>query len=113
MSRSKKTYEERIAEVESKKQQHLESAKQYGEQARKLKSKQKDEERRLRTNRLIQIGAEAEAVLGRPFDLENNDVEKFRNFLLKQEDRGRYYSKAMSGDGKAAEDPVAGSITEK
>ena len=40
-----------------------------------------------------QIGEVAERILGRSF--ESRDIQRFQNFLLGQEHRGGYYSKAM------------------
>ena len=40
-----------------------------------------------------QIGEVAERILGRSF--ESRDIQRFQNFLLGQEQRGGYYSKAM------------------
>lgn len=50
--------------------------------------------RKARTKRLIEIGAAAESILGRPF--QDNDLQKFLNFLKQQETNGNYYSKAMN-----------------
>ena len=46
------------------------------------------------TKRLIEIGGTAESILGRPF--QDDDLQKFANFLKQQEARGNYYSKAMN-----------------
>ena len=56
------------------------------ERLAKIKEKQ--------AQRLIEIGGTAESILGRPF--QDDDLQKFANFLKQQEARGNYYSKAMN-----------------
>lgn len=74
------TAEERLAKIKEKQAQ--------------LKAQEKAKERKLRTKRLIEIGGTAESILGRPF--QDDDLQKFANFLKQQEARGNYYSKAMN-----------------
>ena len=59
-----------------------------------ITTQEKAKERKLRTKRLIEIGGTAESILGRPF--QDDDLQKFANFLKQQEARGNYYSKAMN-----------------
>ena len=93
MSRSKKSYEERMAELRAKEQSALENAKKYQERMKKLERQKKSEDARLRTHRLIEVGASVESVLG--FPIEKDDLPKLISFLKKQEANGRYFSKAM------------------
>ena len=51
------------------------------------------EERKIRTHRLIEIGAAVESVLGRCIELE--EIPKLIAFLNKQEMNGKFFSKAM------------------
>lgn len=64
------------------------------DQEKKIITQEKAKERKLRTKRLIEIGGTAESILGRPF--QDDDLQKFANFLKQQEARGNYYSKAMN-----------------
>ncbi len=91
----RRTTSERIAEVERRKAQLLALEKQ-------LRQREKEENRKARTKRLIEIGAEVESVLGST--IEREDLPKLRSFLMDQEKRGRYFSRAM---GKYSEEKAA------
>lgn len=94
MSSQRKTYEERMAELEKKEQDSLTKAKQYSVQKKELDRQLKEIERKKRTNRLCQIGGAVESVLG--CIIEIDDIPKLIEFLNKQESNGRFFSKAMS-----------------
>lgn len=92
-----RTYGERINDL-SKKMEQLEA------QKKALEQKQKEEERKKRTKRLIELGGIIESVLGRP--TVDEDKIRLLNFLKKQEANGKYFTKAMndtkvSGDNNA------------
>ncbi len=91
---SKKTLEERISLIAEKERKAREKASQIVEQRKLLERKQQDIDRRQRTKRLIEIGAAAESVLGRPF--EEGEVELFMNFLRQQEKNGSYFSRLQA-----------------
>ena len=93
MSRSTKSYEERLLEMERREQESLEKAKKYAAQKRELQKRQKAEESKNRTHRLCVIGGVVESVLGCP--IEEEDIPKLIGFLKRQEANGRYFSKAM------------------
>ena len=93
MSRSSKSYEERLLEMEKREQESLEKAKRYAAQKRELQKRQKAEESRKRTHRLCQIGGAVESVLGCP--IEEEDIPKLIGFLRRQEANGRFFTKAM------------------
>ena len=93
MSRSTKSYEERLLEMEKREQESLEKAKRYAAQKRELQKRQKAEENKKRTHRLCAIGGAVESVLGCP--IEEEDIPKLIGFLKRQEANGRYFSKAM------------------
>ena len=93
MSRSTKSYEERLLEMERREQESLEKAKRYAAQKRELQKRQKAEENKKRTHRLCVIGGEVESVLG--CSIEEEDIPKLIGFLKRQEANGRYFSKAM------------------
>ena len=90
---SKKSYEERIAELQ-KKQDELKA------QAKALKAKASAEERKARTKRLIEIGGAVEMVLKESIGneegmLQDGDNESLIMFLRGQEKNGNYFSNAI------------------
>jgi len=87
MVAEKRSIDERISELQEKQ-------KQLKEQEKKLRAQQSQAERKARTKRLIEIGATVESVLGKPIDKE--DLPKLKSFLEQQEQRGQYFSKALS-----------------
>ena len=82
----RKTTSELIAELDMKESQ-------IHERIKALKQRKREEERKARTHRLIEIGAEVESVLGR--SIEKEDIPKLIDFLETQERRGNFFSKAM------------------
>ena len=93
MAKQRKTLDERIQNCTTKEEEMLEKLKQYQAQRKQLERRKKEEERKIRTHRLIQIGGAVESVLGRAVTEE--DIPKLIAFLKKQETNGRYFSKAM------------------
>lgn len=93
MGKSTKTYEERIQERDSKIERLMQELKQQEAQKKQLVKRQKEEERKIRTHRLIEIGAAVESVLGRGIEIE--EIPKLIAFLNKQESNGKFFSKAM------------------
>ena len=90
---SQRTLEERILEKDARMQKAMEKARQYAAQKRQLERRQKEADRKLRTRRLIEIGASVESVLGREF--VEDDIIRLMNFLKQQEKNGGFFSKAM------------------
>ncbi len=86
MAKEKRSYAERITELQEKQ-------KQLKEQEKKLKAQQSKEERKKRTKHLIEIGGAVYSVLGDSY--QEGDVEKLIAFLKGQEQRGRFFSSAM------------------
>lgn len=82
-----KSTEERIADLEKKMQQ-------LKEQKKKILAREKEQERKARNHRLIEIGATVESVLGRP--IEKEDLPKLKFFLESQEKRGNFFTQAMT-----------------
>ncbi len=99
MAKSKRTYEERLAEMERKEQVSRERAKRLAAQKKELQKRQNAEDRKVRTHRLCQIGGGVESALGRPMTLE--EIPRLVSFLQGQEKRGGYFSKALQ-----AKDPT-------
>lgn len=75
-------YEKRIENLQNKQAQ-------LKAQEKKLIAQKREADRKARTRRLIQIGAEAESVLGRP--ITSDDLPFFRNFLLEDDCYFRRY----------------------
>ena len=91
---AKRSFEERLEEIERQESRALKMVNQYKERRKALEKRQSDEKRKERTHRLIQIGGAAEKVLGRPF--EEEDVDRFLRFLYVQEKNGKFYTAAMN-----------------
>lgn len=85
MAKRKTTSE--MIEAKAQKISELEAQKKH------LEARKREEDRKARTKRLIEVGAEVESVLGCP--IEREDLPKLRRFLQDQEARGRYFSRAM------------------
>lgn len=84
---NRKSIDEKLAELEEQKNQ-------LKEKEKRLRAQQKEQERKARTKRLIEVGATVESVLGRPINKE--DLSKLKTFLEQQEYRGNFFSKAMN-----------------
>ena len=84
-----KSYEERIAELDAKREQKEKELAQLKVRQKKLQQQQKALERKARTKRLIETGALIESVLGRP--VEQEDIEPIKQLI-------EYYrNKKLSG----------------
>ena len=84
-----KSYEERIAELDAKREQKEKELAQLKARQKKLQQQQKALERKARTKRLIETGALIECVLGRP--VEQEDIEPIKQLI-------EYYrNKKLSG----------------
>lgn len=84
---ARRTIDEQIKALEEK-EQILKARKQQ------LLAKNREQERKKRTHRLIEVGGAVESVLGRP--IEKDDLPKLIAFLKEQERRGQFFTKAMS-----------------
>lgn len=93
MGKSTRTSEERIQEKDLRIEKLQQELKQYEAQRKQLRKRQKEEERKIRTHRLIEIGAAVESVLGRAIEIE--EIPTLIAFLNKQEANGKFFSKAM------------------
>lgn len=94
MTRTTRTYEERIQIMDQKEQELSEKLRQYQAKKKQLESAKRKDDERKRVHRLIPIGAVVEKVLGRP--IENEDLPKLERFLRMQERNGNYFSNAMN-----------------
>ena len=102
MSTSKRTLQERVEEKDLQIEKKLQELKQLQEQKRQLDSRRKADEARARAHRLIQVGGAVESVLGCP--IEEEDIPRLIKYLTDQEQRGRYFSRAMNKDDKPEAD---------
>ena len=93
MAKSTRSLEERIQEKNLRAQKLIEQAKKAEAQAKALKKRQQEEERKKRVHRLIEVGAAVESVLEAP--IEEEDLPRLIAFLKKQEANGKFFSKAM------------------
>lgn len=94
MSESKRTLRERIDEKDDQIEKKLQELKQLQAQKKKLESRKRSDDEKARVHRLIEVGATVESVLGRP--IEHDELDKLLFFLKDQEERGKYFSKAMN-----------------
>ena len=91
---SKKSYDERIDDIQKKMEQ-------LKAQEKALKKRASEEERRKRTKRLIEVGGAVESVLKKSLGeydglIEKEDIPALISYLQGQEDRGQYFSKAIT-----------------
>lgn len=98
MSIPKRTFQERVSEKDLQIEKKLQELKQLQKQRKNLESRKKEDERKRRAHRLIEIGGAVESVLGHP--IEEKNIPKLIKYLRSQEDRGRYFTKAMSDEEK-------------
>lgn len=91
---SKRTYEERIADLESREEQ-------LKKQKQELKAAWRQDERKKRNKRLINCGLAVREVLGR--ELTDEDAILLEEFLRKQERNGYYFTRAMNPEEKNEE----------
>ncbi len=94
MMSSTRTLEERVTDKQAQLEKILETAKQYQEQIKKLECRRAEEDRKKSAHRLIEVGAAVESVLGMP--IEHNDLPKLISYLRNQEEKGKYFSKALA-----------------
>ncbi len=89
-----KTKQERLDKL-------IEKQKQLKEQEKRIRSQISAEERKKRTKHLIEIGGAIYSVLGDSY--QDGDVERLIAFLKGQEQRGKYFSKAMRGSENSSD----------
>ncbi len=95
---SKKSYNERIDDIQIK-------IEQLKAQEKALKQKRSADERKQRTKRLIEIGGAVESVLKKSLGedkgiIDKEDIPAIISFLEKQEERGNYFSTAINNARK-------------
>lgn len=96
---ARRTDEEKLLEL-NKKLEQLEN------QKKAIQARVSEKERKARTKRLIETGAEVEAALG--FSLDTPEARKaLGDFLRNQEARGKWVSKAIQEATSAAAEVAA------
>lgn len=93
MSTPKRSLQERVSEKDMQIEKKIQELKQLQEQKKRLESRRKEDERKSRAHRLIEVGAAVESVLGRT--IEKDDLPNLLTYLRNQENRGKYFSRAM------------------
>lgn len=103
-----KDFEQRITEKQKQLDEMLERAKKYQAELRGLQNKKKEEERRQRTHRLVEVGATVESVIKCP--IQKNELPKLLAWLEEQEKNDRGFSKvlAASTEAETLEDAESG-----
>ena len=91
----RRTTGEQIAAIDNRMEQ-MEARK------KQLIARKKEEDRKARNHRLILLGGNIEKILGRK--LNDEDIPRIRKFLLDQERRGKYFSRALQ-DTEARSEP--------
>lgn len=91
--KSTRPLDERVAEKQARLDEMLKKAKQYEAQLKQLEAKQKDEERKKRTHRLIEIGAAVESITEAP--IEGEDLIRFASYLRRLESRDHNLTRSI------------------
>lgn len=78
-----------------------EQIKKWQAEERKYRQQLNAENRKKRNHILIQLGVQAESILGRT--LETEDIGRLNSFLKMQERNGNYFSKAMNKSAGSSE----------
>lgn len=80
-----RTAEERLAELQERRKREEERLARLKAQEKDLLKKQKEQERKQRTRRLILCGAAIEKALGRPVDVDNGEEKKLAAVIAASE----------------------------
>ena len=83
----KKSFDEQIAALTQEEEEIKKKLKE-------IRAKKKNEERKNRTKHLIQAGGIIYSILDREYI--DGDLDRLAAFLKSQEERGKYFSKAMN-----------------
>ena len=93
MSTNRRSLDVRVAEKQRLLEAEMKKLKAYEAQLKALNAKKRDEDRKARAHRLIEVGAAVESILGEPITKEM--LPQLLDFLERQERNGKYFSKAM------------------
>lgn len=98
MSTPKHSLDERVIEKQKQLEEMLKKVKQQEAQLKQLEAKKKEQDRKNRAHRLIEIGGAVESILGCPIGKE--DIPKLIFFLQDLEEEGYRFSRAMGVEPK-------------
>ena len=93
MGDNRRPLEVRIAEKQRLLEAEKKRLKEYENQMKLLNAKKREQDRKERTHRLIEVGATLESVLKAP--ITGDMIPKLLDWLESQERKGSYFSKAM------------------
>ena len=103
MPRSKKTTEERMAELDAKLAKVQQQAQKLENEKKSLVKQQREEERKKRTKRLIEIGACVESICG--LTIEKEELPKLLEFFHNMEyKQNNYFARFMGYDIETIEE---------
>ncbi len=101
--KSTKPLDERVAEKQARLEEMLKKARQYEAQLKQLEARQKDEERKRRTHRLIEIGAAVESITEAP--IEGESLSRLIKYLQKLEEKDNHFTKYIGIYQESEQDP--------
>lgn len=110
MGDNRRPLEVRIAEKQRLLEAEKKRLKEYENQMKLLNAKKREQDRKERTHRLIEVGATVESVLKAP--ITNDMLPKLLDWLESQEKKGRYFSKAMGVFEEGAAERVTDGVSE-
>ncbi len=110
MGDNRRPLEVRIAEKQRLLEAEKKRLKEYENQMKLLNAKKREQDRKERTHRLIEVGATVESVLKAP--ITNDMLPRLLDWLESQERKGRYFSKAMGMSNEEASEHVTGEVDE-
>ncbi len=93
MAKSKYSLDERVTDKKRQLDELLKKAKQYEEQLKRLENQKKEEDRKARAHRLIEVGASVESIVGQP--IEKEKLPALISFLKDIEERDHALSSAL------------------
>ncbi len=99
MAKSKYTLDERVTDKKRQLDELMKKARQYEEQLKRLENQKKEEDRKARAHRLIEVGASVESIVGQP--IEKEKLPALISFLKDIEERDHSLSVALGlNEGK-------------
>ena len=110
MGDNRRPLEVRIAEKQRLLEAEKKRLKEYENQMKLLNAKKREQDRKERTHRLIEVGAAVESVLKAP--ITNDMLPRLLDWLESQEKKGRYFSKAMGVSVEEIAEHVTGEADE-
>ncbi len=101
--KSTRPLDERVAEKQARLEEMLKKAKQYENQLKQLEARQKEEERKRRAHRLIEIGATVESITEAP--VEGESLIRLASYLRRLEEQDHSLTRYLSINTDTEGDP--------